>query len=557
MSFYNKSSLLTIPTAYKQGKLYSAKPTDGSGDFTFTRSTSATRVNEAGLIEKERENLLLYSNDFSQWINLYSTETGGQVGYDGSNDAWLLTDSASNLTNYRIFIPVNQNGIYTFSVYAKAGTKDIVYLKSYINNNNIGYFDLTNGTVLTTINCIDSKIESIGNGWYRCSIVFNQPNDYVTIGMAETTVQSYVGDGTGTIYIQDAQLEAGLVATDYIETTTSTVATGITTNVPRIDYSSGTPSLLLEPQRTNLITNSEVFVAIGSATVVTNADISPDGFNNASKVTFGTSVNEGCFFSSSGTCNPNTVYTCSGYVKNVSGNGYYSLRIDTDTTSLLVNENFYATNQWTRFTHTFTTDASATSFLDGRLRPSAAGAGNEILIYGFQLEEGSYATSYIPTYGTSVTRTIDDCFLTNAQDLIGQTEGTLYCEFLKSDDSAYTIVEINLNDSTNNRLMIYVEAFNTRIQILLVTGGVQQFNDYFQYPISNRNKIALTYTNNNFKLFVNGSLEWTSTSGTLGSSYNYVALRDNNLSSRQSKTVNVITFPTILTDAECITLTTI
>ena len=62
----------------------------------------------------------------------------------------------------------------------------------------------------------------------------------------------------GNIYIQDAQLEQGLVARDYIETTTTAVEGGITDNVPRLDYTdSSCPSLLLEPQRTNLIPQSE------------------------------------------------------------------------------------------------------------------------------------------------------------------------------------------------------------------------------------------------------------------------------------------------------------
>jgi hypothetical protein len=52
-----------------------------------------------------------------------------------------------------------------------------------------------------------------------------------------------------------------------------------------------------------------------------------------------------------------------------------------------------------------------------------------IYIYGAQLEEGSYSTSYIPTYGTSQTRSKDSCIKTGISSLIGQTEGTLFAEF--------------------------------------------------------------------------------------------------------------------------------
>jgi hypothetical protein len=59
MSLYKDASLVMIPTAYKDGKLYSIRPTDGSGDFTFSRGSNlaATRVDVNGLIEKGRENL--------------------------------------------------------------------------------------------------------------------------------------------------------------------------------------------------------------------------------------------------------------------------------------------------------------------------------------------------------------------------------------------------------------------------------------------------------------------------------------------------------------------
>lgn len=55
MTLLSKASLIATPTAYGDGVLNSVKPTDGAGDFDFTRASSATRVNEQGLIEKERE----------------------------------------------------------------------------------------------------------------------------------------------------------------------------------------------------------------------------------------------------------------------------------------------------------------------------------------------------------------------------------------------------------------------------------------------------------------------------------------------------------------------
>ena len=59
-SIYDKSSLVLIPSGTKTGKVYSQKPVSGDGDFTFTRSSAATRVNADGNIEKETQNLLKY-----------------------------------------------------------------------------------------------------------------------------------------------------------------------------------------------------------------------------------------------------------------------------------------------------------------------------------------------------------------------------------------------------------------------------------------------------------------------------------------------------------------
>src|SRR5210317_89195 len=122
MSLLNKASLIQIPSSYKDGTLYSAKPTNGDGDFTFSRGSNlaATRVGADGLIEKGRENLLLQSNQFDTTWNLQSglTLTSGQSGYDGLNDAWLLKRTASGAQ----FMSQNKSvsGVNTYSVYAKA-----------------------------------------------------------------------------------------------------------------------------------------------------------------------------------------------------------------------------------------------------------------------------------------------------------------------------------------------------------------------------------------------------------------------------------------------------
>ena len=84
-SLFEDASLVMIPSGYKDGKVYSIKPTNGDGDLTFTRSNdTATRVGPDGLIEKVRTNLALYSEDFSDaaW-NKSATGINTAVGSSG------------------------------------------------------------------------------------------------------------------------------------------------------------------------------------------------------------------------------------------------------------------------------------------------------------------------------------------------------------------------------------------------------------------------------------------------------------------------------------------
>ena len=94
-----------IPSAYKDGKLYSIRPTDGSGDFTFSRGSNlaATRVDVNGLIEKGRENLLLQSNQFdTTWYNFNTTQRyrwSSRIRWFNSN-AWVAFKKYCNFNRW-------------------------------------------------------------------------------------------------------------------------------------------------------------------------------------------------------------------------------------------------------------------------------------------------------------------------------------------------------------------------------------------------------------------------------------------------------------------------
>ncbi len=565
-SIYDKSSLVLIPSGTKTGKVFSQKPVSGDGDFTFTRASAATRVNADGNIEKETGNLLAWSNSFNNWTKALCTATSGQSGYDGSSDAWLLTATGSGNSCRR---NVTYSGVSSFSVYAKAGTADGIRLRFDAATDKNLMVNLTDGSVISAVTTAFAySVEDVGSGWYRVTATAD-----LTSGI---NVRLIVTDDTGTqstgsVYIQDAQLEQGLVARDYQETTTAAVYGGITDNTPRLDYTdSSCPALLLEPQRTNLITQSEYFnssywIKGGSPvfSVSDNAGISPEGVSNATRFVAASAQQSTRLYTSvTWTAVP---YTISLYVKNNGGTNTNIRFSYYDGSGQYFSPTFTLTDEWQRIEYTFTPTASSGGFW--LVNTPTAGLNLDLLAFAAQLEISSYPTSYIPTYGSSVSRVAETCTKGSASSVIGQNEGVIFAEVDFKGGSSTDTHRFSINDSgSNNWIFVSIEGgSNLRYYIRVGSNTYIDGNVGNKFVAGNTYKIALRYKSGDTAVYING-IEIGSGNTTAFPSpttpfsrYSITGSANNSdpVQFTQSGVKQTLLFPTSLSNEELAALTTI
>lgn len=582
MSVLEKASLVLIPSGYKEDVLYSQVPNTSAGDFTFTRASTGTRVNSDGYIEEVPWNLINYSEDFSQssWSKVGTTVIGGFPSPNGPTNAYKLVEDTSSGAHYLAFVNISakSGSYYTSSAFFKKGESNFIQLlfssSSHAGGNHAN-FDLQNGVVGNVSDGV-AEIESIGE-YYRCSYT-SQATASTTTNVffwkvqsaTSSRAESYSGDGTSGVYVWGAQAVKGNAPKPYIKTTDRL-------DIPRLDYSGGAtcPTLLLEPQRTNKSNNSEDFTVTGyvknNVTVTANQITSPDNTQTADQLDFGSG--SGFFYENVTTITAASTYSV--FVKYIDyqyiqiiGTGDVNHYANFDIENGIVGNTGSAStasiedygNGWYRCIINYNSGTFAGGAILYKVASltagwaSGGGDAGSFYFWGNQMELGTFHTSYIPsTSGTSTTRTLESGIVTSATSLIGQTEGTLYSEFDLTEDNNFTFVEINLGNSTSNRILAYRNG--SYIQFIVQSGGVVEINNPTLVTFLDINKIAVTYQTDDFKIYLNGSLVKTYTSGNIPSGFDTIDLQDNNLQGRKQGIKSLAIFKEILTDDELVVLT--
>jgi len=515
-------------------------------EMNVSRQTTATRVNNAGLIELVPRNLLTYSQqiDNTDWTKFGTPTitTNIAVAPDGTTTAdGIKADDAASFKYISQTKIVAANSTVTSSVFVKKETSETNFggFILIFTNPTTKIFRLSVDAVLGIVQptlgnslTATTKVEDYGAYWrISCTATDNDSNTNVLIGYYATLSTN----GTNTVQavgsvrtVWGFQLEVAATATNYFPTTDRF-------DIPRVDYSTGTASLLVEPARTNSILQSSNLLTFSTTTagvIRTSGQISPGVTNNAFKIIAGAENNKFAIYSSDVVTIIGNTYSVSIFLKSAEyskaafrdgytgkyvsfnlnlktqldtngptvkledyANGYVRVIITYVSTSILNNNYFFILNDsyttGTPDTYTFTGNGTSGLFM-----------------WSPQHELGSYATSYIPTTTIPLTRNADVISKTGISSLINSQAGTMFIEASALANNT-TARFIELNDGTTsaltNNVYFRYEPTSNIIAYTVFAAGIMQCNIQYSLPLTQiaNNKMAFVWALNRFEIWVN------------------------------------------------------
>jgi hypothetical protein len=525
---------------------------------TFTRAASAVYY-DGKTVAKAEENLLIRSQEFNDayWTKTNSSiTTNATTAPDGTNTGNKLnvnTTNGQHNVKRNALTPLGTTS--TISVFAKANELSWLVLTDDVA---FGvYFDLTNGAKGSNIGTpIDSSIVSVGNGWYRCSVTFTSGSVNSGISIIATTnnaVLTFAGaNTTDSIYIWGAQLEQRSAVTDYTPTTTQAITNYVpqlltaASGVARFDHNPTTGEslgLLVEEQRTNLLTYSEQFNDASwtktDITLTVNSNIAPDGALTAALLTEGSAGTAVLVRTAGAVVSSGATVTSSVFVKRSALIQWARFRLTTSAGTNGCNVWFdiqngilgavanvgsgtassgsitAVGNSWYRISVTTTLASGDTTALFQLISASANSSttrvsGAAYFIWGAQLEAGAAPSSYIPTVASQVTRAADAASMTGANfsSWFNQQQGSLYVEATPRQTGLQYVAIIG--DGVNNSLGIGFFIENSELEARVRgSGGLSTITGGLIVSANTSFKTALSYAAYNNAWATNGGTQST------------------------------------------------
>ena len=485
--------------------------------FDVTRATPATRVDKAGLIVTDEEILsgeLVTNGSFdtdSDWTFIGTTEiSNGVASFPNSTNSFLIQSNVFDLS------------VKTYKLQYKVVTTNGNNFRLAGGNSAFGLLNLDSAT-------IGFKTVYITSNGTKQNLQFNN--------------NTFIGSIDIVSVVEVNQ-----------------------NNLARIDYLDSTKGVLLtEPQSTNTtiqsqaISNLSIFAGgVSTHTVTDNYTTSPNGGMNASRFQATRSSSDAdSALIRTGNIGTGDV-TVSFYAKSLTGANQNMLSYIADAG---VGEVFVVTSEWKRFVvsgNQATNNIALIGTRGGSGQFYNGGDENlDIAVWGIQTENLPYATSIIPTSGSTVTRNADQVYGAGDVSTFNSTEGTLFGEF-SSNANDNNSNWINISDGTNSN-WLFVGRDGTNVRTYLKSNNVVVSSDETNL-LADNNKVALSYKSGDIRVWINGVKVVNLTSAfSFSSDLNQLnfGLYNGGATTTQTSWKQVQVFNTILTDAELIKLTTI
>jgi len=555
------ASFLYVPSGYASGTAFSELSTKDYVDLTWTRATDAWRTNADELIQRVPWNLLQQSETFDNeiWVKTSTTiVANAEIAPNATMtaDIMTVTSSATNLSQ-TVSYPIYGGGEYTFSVYVKVistTTSGAMRLQGVVDGANVSM----NFTPTTE--------------WQLFTQTINATTSITSLRIRGLAF-------VGTVAIWGAQLTEGTTAQPYLPTTTRL-------NVPRLDYTYGTsPASLLEPERTNQIPNSicsgsitgtpgtypahwsatstgltQSVVAIGTENGLAYVDLR---FNGTANTTLARITFEGPTVIPVTNNYPRVVST---YAKLISGSydssalGFIMRSIDGSDLGLL-SQTITLNSTFQRFSYSATTNVPLTNYAQPCIDfyvTSGQTYDFTIRIAQPQFESGAYSTTPILTDGSFFVTRIADSFSRNniyTNGLITSSGGTWFVKLLNNvayvgDLGNDAILLGDTNNLTGNNFRLLHGESSGRMRIFKTISG--SLTSLYT-TTTDTTKIAIKWNGSTADIFANGTKVVSATAFTATA----LEFFRTNITAAPKFISQMALFPTPLTDAECIALTTL